>query len=124
MKITPNLISWFLRVAVFGEFAGHGLLALLGEKSWVELVQKLTGADAGLAAQILFVVGLVDVSVAVITLVRPVNFILVWAVAWGVFTALLPFLMGESIFEFMGEWTNWGAPLALLLMNLSRFSKK
>ena len=35
-----KLIEWVLRISVAGEFIGHGIFALQGEKTWIEWLQK------------------------------------------------------------------------------------
>lgn len=109
-------IEWILRVAVAGEFAGHGVFALQGKKVWVDWIHQLTGADIGTAATLLTLVGLTDVLVALIILVWPVRIALLWAALWGFWTALIRPLVGEPIWDFVERWANWGAPLALLLL--------
>lgn len=109
-------IEWVLRLAVFGEFLGHGVFALQGKAQWVGWVEKLLSVDAGVAAQIITLVGLTDVAVACIVLIRPVRAILLWAAVWGFWTALVRPLVGEPVWDFVERWANWGAPLALLLL--------
>lgn len=109
-------IAWVLRIAVAGEFLGHGVFALQGKKAWIGWIQQLSGVDMGLAAQLLFLVGLVDVLVAVVVLVRPIRLVLLWATFWGFWTAFVRLLVGEPIFDFIERFANWGAPLALLLL--------
>lgn len=105
-----------LRLAVFGEFLGHGVFALQGKRQWVGWVQQISGADIGLATQLLFFVGLADVVISLIILLRPIRLALLWAAFWGFWTALLRPLVGEPVWDFIERWANWGAPLALLLL--------
>ncbi len=109
-------IEWVLRVAVAGEFLGHGVLAVLGKQQWTLWISRMTGADTVLAAQLLLLVGLFDVLIAVVVLLRPIRAALLWATFWGFWTALVRPLMGESIWDFIERFANWGAPLALLLL--------
>lgn len=109
-------IAWVLRIAVAGEFLGHGVFALQGKQAWIGWIQQLSGVDVGLAARLLLFVGLVDVLVAVVVLVRPIRLVLLWATFWGFWTALVRLLVGEPIFDFIERFANWGAPLALLLL--------
>ncbi len=111
-----NLIEWILRIAVAGEFLGHGIFALQGKESWIKWTQQLTGFDANLATQFIFFVGMMDVLVAIIVLVKPIKIVLLWATFWGFWTALVRPLVGEPIWDFIERWANWGAPLALLLI--------
>lgn len=109
-------VQWILRVAVAGEFIGHGALALQGKQAWIGWISQLTGADPNLATQLLFLIGLLDVLVALIVLIRPIRAVLLWAAFWGFWTALVRPLVGESVLDFVERWANWGAPLALLLL--------
>lgn len=110
-----KIIEWVLRLAVFGEFLGHGVLALQGKKAWVGWIQQLTGADAAAAGQLLFLIGVMDVLLAILILVRPVRLALLWMAFWGFWTALVRPIVGEPVWDFIERWANWGAPLALLL---------
>ncbi|MBI2444377.1 MAG: hypothetical protein HYV42_04030 [Candidatus Magasanikbacteria bacterium] len=114
--MNTKLMEWVLRIAVAGEFLGHGAFALQGKPQWVGWISKLTGADAALAGQLLLLVGLLDLLVALIVLVKPVRAAMLWAAFWGFWTALVRPLVGEPIWDFVERWANWGAPLALLLL--------
>ncbi|MEK7078265.1 MAG: hypothetical protein AAB911_01720 [Patescibacteria group bacterium] len=109
-------ISWILRLAVAGEFLGHGAFALQGKPQWIGWIQQLTGVNANLAGQLLFIVGLTDILVALIVLIKPLKPVLIWAAFWGFWTALVRPLVGEPIWDFIERWANWGAPLALMLL--------
>ncbi len=109
-------IEWVLRLAVAGEFVGHGVFALQGKKAWIDWISQLTGAEIGTATILLTLVGFIDLLVGLIVLIRPVRIALLWAAFWGFWTALVRPLVGEPIWDFIERWANWGAPLALLLL--------
>lgn len=109
-------IEWVLRIAVTGEFLGHGVFALQGKQTWIGWISQLTGADAGTAATLLTLIGLLDLLVAFIVLVRPIRAVVLWAVVWGFWTAFIRPVVGEPMWDFIERWANWGAPLALLLL--------
>ncbi|OGI88597.1 hypothetical protein A2914_01475 [Candidatus Nomurabacteria bacterium RIFCSPLOWO2_01_FULL_41_21] len=109
-------IEWILRIAVAGEFLGHGVFALQGKPQWIGWMSQMTGADTALATQLIFLVGLMDILVCLFVLFKPVKIVLLWAFFWGFWTALLRPLVGEPILDFIERWANWGAPLALLLI--------
>jgi len=111
-----KIVEWVLRVAVAGEFIGHGVFALQGKKDWVGWFANFGVTDAGLAAQLLFAVGFMDILFAILILIKPVRVVLLWMVLWGFWTALIRPLVGMPIWDFVERWANWGAPLALLLM--------
>src|SRR3989344_9239041 len=109
-------LEWVLRIAVAGEFLGHGMLGLEGKKQWVGWISQLTGFDSGIATQLLFLIGLLDLFVALIVLIKPIRLVLLWAVFWGFWTAILRPIVGEPIWDFIERFANIGAPLALLLI--------
>lgn len=110
----PKIIEWVLRVAVAGEFIGHGVFALQGKQDWVKWFGNFGVTDLGLAAQLLFFIGLADIVVALVILFRPIRLVILWAVFWGFWTALLRPIVGLPVWDFVERWANWGAPLALL----------
>lgn len=110
-------IEWVLRVAVAGEFFGHGMFALQGKQTWIEWISRLAGVESGTAATLLAIIGLSDVLVAFIVLFRPVRIVTLWAALWGFWTALVRPIVGEPVWDFVERWANWGAPLALLLLS-------
>jgi hypothetical protein len=111
-----NFTRWILRIAIAGEFVGHGVFALQGKKQWIDWIHQLTGAEIGTAALLLTIIGLADLFVALIVLVKPVRAVILWAAFWGFWTALVRPLVGEPIWDFVERWANWGAPLALFLL--------
>ncbi len=111
-----KLLHWVLRIAVAGEFLGHGVFALQGKQQWVGWISQMTGASSPLAVKLLFIAGLSDLAVAFIVLIKPMRFVLLWATFWGFWTALVRPLVGEPIWDFIERSANWGAPLALFLL--------
>ncbi|OHA00419.1 MAG: hypothetical protein A3C07_01025 [Candidatus Sungbacteria bacterium RIFCSPHIGHO2_02_FULL_47_11] len=109
-------IEWILRIAVAGEFLGHGVFALQGKKDWIGWFAKFGVADAGIATQLLFLIGAIDIALAILVLIRPIRIVLLWMVFWGFWTALIRPLVGMPIWDFVERWANWGAPLALLFL--------
>lgn len=116
MASNLKIAGWVLRIAVAGEFIGHGVFALQGKKAWIDWFLVFGVSDVGLAAQLLFLIGIMDVVLAILILIRPVRLALLWMALWGFWTALLRPLVGEPIWDFVERWANWGAPLALLLI--------
>ncbi len=109
-------VQWVLRIAVFGSFFGHGMFALQGKADWIKWIQQFTGTDVATATTLLMMVGMLDILVALIVLVKPMRIALLWATLWGFWTALVRPLVGQPIWDFVERWANWGAPLALFLM--------
>lgn len=110
------MVEWILRIAIFGEFLGHGIFALEGKKAWIGWISQLTGASDVLAVQLLSLIGIMDIIVGLIILVKPIRAVVLWAAIWGFWTALVRPIVGEPIWDFVERWANWGAPLALLFL--------
>ncbi len=108
--------EWVLRIAVAGEFFGHGMLAIGGKADWIKWIQHFVSVSPDTAGQMLFFLGCFDVLVALIILVRPIKAVLLWAAFWGFWTALVRPLVGVGWLDFIERFANWGAPLALLLI--------
>ena len=106
-------IEWVLRIAVAGEFIGHGVFALQGKKQWLDWFSTFGISDAGTATQLLFIVGVVDIALAILILIKPIRIALLWMTFWGFWTALIRPIVCEPIWDFVERWANWGAPLAL-----------
>lgn len=106
-------IEWLLRIGVAGEFIGHGLLAIGGKKDWVGWISQMIHVNNSTATTLLLVIGITDLIVALIVLVRPIHWVLLWAAFWGFWTALVRPLVGQSALDFIERSANWAAPLAL-----------
>ena len=111
-----KLCEWVLRISVAGEFLGPGLFALQGKQDWIGWFAKCGVSDAGTATQILFILGMIDIALAILVLIKPMRLPLLWMIFWGFWTALLRPIVGMPIWDFVERWANWGAPLTLLLI--------
>lgn len=105
-----------LRVAIFGEFLGHGMFALSGKEAWLAWLEKLLGVSPETASILLTLIGLIDVLLAILVLLKPIRILLLWMAIWGFWTAILRPIVGEPVWDFVERWSNWGAPLALLFL--------
>lgn len=116
-------IEWILRVGVAGEFIGHGLLAIGGKKDWVGWISQMTHVGNSTAAALLLLIGISDLILALIVLVRPIRWLLLWMAFWGFWTALVRPLVGVGWLDFIERFSNWAAPLALFYFYRSKNSK-
>jgi len=107
-------IEWILRIGVAGEFIGHGVFALQGKTGWFKYFEAFGITDPGTITTLLFVVGVMDICLALIVLFKPIRPLLLWMAFWGLWTALVrwPF-GGDPVWDFVERWANWAAPLAL-----------
>lgn len=90
--------------------------ALQGKEDWIGWFSTFGISDPQVATQLLWLIGLIDVILAVLILIKPIRLALLWMAFWGFWTALVRSIVGEPIWDFVERWANWGAPLALLLM--------
>lgn len=110
-------MEWVLRIAVVGEFLGHGVFALQHKAGWFKYFVAVGITDPATIRTFLSLIGTADLLVALFVLVRPVRIVLLWAAIWGLWTAMIRWPVGpDPVWDFLERWTNWGAPLALLLL--------
>ncbi len=100
--------EWVLRIAVAGEFLGHGMFALAGKPQWVGWIGQMLGTTPETSSQLLTLIGYSDIAVAAIVLIYPVSIVLLWAALWGFWTALVRPLVGESWLDFIERFATGG----------------
>jgi uncharacterized membrane protein YphA (DoxX/SURF4 family) len=109
--------QWVLRIAVAGEFIGHGVLAYQGNEKWFKYFGPFGITDPTMITSILLWVGIVDIALAILILVKPIRAAILWMVFWGLWTAMVRWPFGpDPVWDFVERWANWGAPLALLIL--------
>jgi hypothetical protein len=109
-------IDWILRIAVFGTYLGHGVLALQLKPSFLILIEGMSGISGQLAENLLVTIGVIDIITAILAIVYPFRLLLVWATVWSFLTAIARPFSGEPVWDFIERWANVGAPLALLFV--------
>ena len=111
-----SAMEWILRIAVAGEFLGHGVFALQGKEGWFKYFEPFGITNPDTIVTILLWVGIMDVLLALLVLIKPIRIAVLWMALWGFWTALIRWPFGpDPIWDFFERWANWGAPLALLL---------
>jgi uncharacterized membrane protein YphA (DoxX/SURF4 family) len=109
--------EWILRIAVAGEFLGHGVFALQGKEGWFKYFTPFGITDEQTMVTLLMIVGIMDIALAIHILFRPNKALVLYMAIWGAFTALLRWPIGPDPFwDLVERSANWGAPLALLVM--------
>ena len=106
---------WILRIGVVGCFVGHGMLGVLHNAAWTPYF-AVVGIGRETALGLMPWVGVFDIALGVSVLFHPVRGVVLYTVAWCVWTALLRPLAGESGWEAIERAGNYGASLALLLV--------
>jgi len=114
---TNKKAEWVLRIAVAGSFFGHGMFAVQGKEGWFKYFNAVGIENPDTIISLLLLVGIVDIALAILVLVKPIRLALLWMAFWGLLTAMIRWPIGpDPIWDFVERWVNWGAPLALLLI--------
>ena len=118
----PERWIWVLRVAAGATFAGHGWNALRGSPAYVELIQfsfsNLLSWEVSVdsARQALVLIGVMDVALALLLVVRRWSWVAMWMAVWGVVTAgsrLSAYGIGEGWSLMAIRLGNGGIPLVI-----------
>ncbi len=96
------------------EFIGHGAFGIITKAAWIPYF-GVFGISEPMAYRLMPVVGIVDVSMGVLGFLSPRRALLAYMTLWGLFTAILRPLAGESVWEVLDRAGNYGVPLAFLL---------
>jgi uncharacterized membrane protein YphA (DoxX/SURF4 family) len=108
-------IEWILRIAVAGEFIGHGVFGLQAKQGWISYFTSV-GISADTAVTLLPLIGALDIALGILILIKPIRIALLWMTFWAFATALIRPISGEPIWDFVERFANIGAPLALLYL--------
>jgi hypothetical protein len=106
---------WALRIGSAMCLIGHGAFGFITNAAWHPYFGVMHIPQA-LAWKLMPFIGAVDVTAGMAVLLAPRAIPLVYLSVWGLFTALLRPMSGESIFEAVERAGNYGAPFALLAL--------
>ncbi len=110
-------LHWALRIGVVLEFLGHGLAGFYRPVSWIPYFTLFGIPETFASSHMFVIIGTVDIALAVLLLVRPMRAVMAHMAVWGLMTAWLRPLTGESWFELVERGANFGMPLALLVLS-------
>jgi hypothetical protein len=108
-------LHWLLRVGVIGCFIGHGVYGFLTKEAWVPYF-GVVGIDRTWAYRLMPWIGAMDVSLGLTMAVVPLRIVLLHLTVWGLWTAALRPLAGDSVWELVERAGNYGVPLAFLVL--------
>jgi uncharacterized membrane protein YphA (DoxX/SURF4 family) len=112
---SDNPVFWILRIGVAMEFIGHGVLGLGHPPAWASYF-GVVGIGHESAYALMPWVGAFDIAMAAAVLFYPIRAVIWYMAIWGLWTALLRPLAGESVWEAVERAGNYGAPFALFLL--------
>src|SRR5258705_295743 len=110
-----DTLHWILRISVAACFIGHRAFRLITKAALLPYF-AIFGIPEAWAWRLMPVVGAVDVSVGVLTLIQPVRAVILYMTFWGFQTACLRPLAGQGIWELLERAGNYGVPLAFLCL--------
>jgi uncharacterized membrane protein YphA (DoxX/SURF4 family) len=110
-----TIVHWILRIGVAACFIGHGAFGIITKAAWVPYF-GVWGIPEPWAWRLMPIVGGVDISIGILTLIRPVRAVILYMLFWGLQTAALRPLAGEGPWELLERAGNYGVPLAFLLL--------
>ncbi|MFT3746993.1 MAG: hypothetical protein QM768_01695 [Agriterribacter sp.] len=113
--ILSQKLYHILRIASAMCFIGHGTFGIITKQVWCNYF-GVFGISEKLSYQLMPYVGGTDILLGLVLLFHPVRAAAGWLVFWGLFTALLRPLSGESFAEFIERAGNYGAPFVLLMI--------
>lgn len=114
-----SALEWVLRLATAGAFIGHGAYGTFMQKAgWYGLFAELGINRATVDAHNLLIwCGGIEMALGVLALIVPIPALLLFMVAWKPATEFLWYpLHGLPGFEFLERWSNYTAPLALIVV--------
>lgn len=109
-------LHWLFRLGMLMEFLGHGLAGLSLKEGWVKYF-AVFGFDRPTIITLMPIVGTVDICLGVLGFASPRRWALIWCAFWGLMTATLRPLAGESFWEILDRAGNFGGPLVFLVLS-------
>lgn len=110
-------VFWLLQVGVALEFIGHGMAGLWRAPSWIPYYTFFGFSKEFAHDHLYYLTGTFDVTIGLLMLFWPNRAVMLHMAVWGLFTAFLRPLTGESFFEVVERGANYGMPAALLLLS-------
>ena len=108
-------LHWILRLGVVGCFIGHGAYGFITKEAWVPYF-GVVGINRAWAYKLMPWVGAMDVSLGLTAAIIPLPIVLLHMTVWGIWTAALRPLSGDSVWELVERAGNYGVPLAFLIL--------
>src|SRR5262245_22219254 len=108
-------LHWLLRLGVVGCFLGHGAYGVLIKEAWIPYF-GVVGIDRAWACRLMPWIGIMDIGLGLTMALVPLRIVLLHLTVWGLWTAALRPLAGETVWECVERTGNYGVPLAFLVL--------
>jgi hypothetical protein len=109
-------IHYTLRLAAAMCFIGHGAWGIIGKQIWLNYF-AVFGVSHEMGLHMMPWLGTIDILMGISIIFYPTRAILFWLTIWGIVTAMLRPMSGESFAEAIERAGNYGAPLTLLMLS-------
>jgi len=120
MKYNNNLhnqLHWTMRITAALCFVGHGAWGIITKEAWLPFFAS-QGISEQVAWHLMPIIGLVDIGMALLLLIKHLRIVLVWMLIWSLWTAILRPISGTpGMWEFFERAGNFAPPFILLLMS-------
>ena len=113
------MVQTILRCGAALCFIGHGAFGFITKAAWLPYF-AVAGIPPATGWSLMPWIGALDILAGVSVLFAPRRLPLLYMVVWGTWTALLRPLAGEPVWETLERAGNYGVPLALLLLMMSK----
>ena len=107
------LVHWVLRIGASACYVGHGAFGIVTKAAWLPYF-GFVGIPEAAAWRLMPVIGTVDITLGILTLIRPMRVVLLYMTVWSLWTALLRPFTGEGWWELLERAGNYGIPFAFL----------
>jgi len=108
-------IHLILRISSSLCFIGHGAWGIITKAEWLPFF-AVFNISHHTSYFLMPLIGMVDIFLGILILLRPYRWVMFYMVVWAVFTALLRPLAGFGYWEFVERAGNYGAPFAFLIL--------
>ena len=109
-----TVLLWILKIAVGLNFIFHGAWGIVGKEAWIPFF-GFAGIGPESAVVLQRLVGVMDITLGLITMFAPTRWALIWIIVWAVWTASLRPLTGSAWWYFLERSGNYGPPIAFLI---------
>ena len=75
---------------------GHGMFALQKKRAGSKYFESVGITNPDTIGTMLVLVGIIDIALAVLVLIRPVRAALLWMAIWGLWTAMIRWPVGSG----------------------------
>src|SRR3954447_26568666 len=81
-----RITHWALRVGASGCYVGHGAFGIITKAAWLPYF-AVVGIPEGTAWQLMPIIGTGDITLGLLTVLRPMPVVLLYMAVWGFWTA-------------------------------------